>query len=65
MALIAILFFTYKSIFSTETFALVDESRSAEIFGNLVANIEQRNPERALGWITHQYEQLVTACSAP
>ena len=65
VALIAILFFAYKSIFNTETFALVDESRSAEIFGNLVNNIEQSNPERALGWITHQYEQLVTVCSAP
>ena len=65
VALIAILFFAYKSIFNTETFALVDESRSAEIFGNLVTNIEQSNPERALGWITHQYEQLVTVCSAP
>ena len=65
VALIAILFFAYKSIFNTETFAVVDESRSSEIFGNLVINIEQRNPERALGWITHQYEQLVTACSSP
>ena len=65
VALIAILFFAYKSIFNTETFALLDESRSAEIFGNLVTNIEQRNPERALGWITHQYEQLITACSSP
>jgi len=63
VALIAILFFAYKSVFNSETFALVDQSRSAEIFGNLVANIEQRNPERALGWITEQYEQLVTACS--
>ena len=65
VALIAILFFAYKSIFNTETFVLVDESRSAKIFGNLVTSIEQRNPERVLGWITHQYEQLVTACSVP
>ena len=63
VTLIAIMFFAYKSIFSTETFYMVDESRSSAIFGNVVANIEGRNPERALGWITEQYEQLVNVCN--
>ena len=62
VALIAVIFFAYKSVFSAETFAIVEESHSAAIFGNLVINIEERNPERALGWITEQYEQLVKAC---
>ena len=63
VALIAIMFFAYKSIFSTETFYMVDNSRSAVIFGNVVTNIEGRNPERALAWITEQYEQLVNVCN--
>jgi len=62
IALIAIMFFAYKSILSSDSFALVDESRSAVIFGNVVTNIEERNPERALGWITNQYENLVAVC---
>ncbi|MAI58949.1 MAG: colicin V production CvpA [Rhodobacteraceae bacterium] len=63
VALIAIMFFAYKSIFSAETFPTIDKSRSAVIFGNVVTNIEGRNPERALGWITEQYEQLVNVCN--
>ena len=63
VALIAIMFFAYESIFSTETFYVVDNSRSAVIFGNVVTNIEGRNPERALAWITEQYEQLVNVCN--
>ena len=62
VALIAIMFFAYKSVFNNEAFHLIDESRSAIIFGNVAANIEDRNPERVLGWITKQYEQLVTGC---
>ena len=33
IALIAIMFFAYKSILSSDSFALIDESRSAAIFG--------------------------------
>ncbi len=62
IAVIAVMFFAYKSILSSDSFALVDESRSAIIFGNVVTNIEKRNPERALGWITTKYENLVSAC---
>ncbi len=62
IAVIGVMFFAYKSIFSSDSFALVDESRSAIIFGNVVTNIEKRNPERALGWITTKYENLVSAC---
>mgnify|MGYP000195884255 CR=1 FL=1 len=49
LAVIAIMFFTYKSALSTNSFNLVDVSRSAFIFGNVVTNIEERNPERILG----------------
>ena len=59
---IAITFFAYKSILNSNSFALVDESRSAVIFGNVVTNIEERNPERLLGWITTKYEELVAVC---
>ena len=62
IAVIAIMFFAYKSILSSNSFALVDESRSAVIFGNVVTNIEERNPERLLGWITTKYEMLVAVC---
>ena len=65
LALVAIAFFAYQSVLSTETFAVVDQSQSARIFfSDIAQNIEERRPERALGWITTQYEQLVAVCEA-
>ena len=64
LALVAIAFFAYQSVLSTETFALVDDSQSARIFSDIAQDIQERRPERALGWITTQYEQLVAVCEA-
>lgn len=60
--LIAIAFFVYKTVITEQTFTMVDESRSAQVFAQLTDTIEQRNPEQALGWITQQYENLVGSC---
>jgi membrane protein required for colicin V production len=35
------------------------------VFSRLTGQIEEQNPEQALGWITTQYEQLVGDCGAP
>ena len=64
LSLVAISFFAYQSVLSTETFAVVDQSQSARIFSDIAQIIEERRPERALGWITSQYEQLVAVCEA-
>lgn len=63
--LIAVAFFVYDTIFATQQFAMIDGSRSAEVFAQLTGQIEQQNPEQALGWITEQYQQLVGNCGAP
>jgi len=60
--LVAIAFFVYDAIITTQSFEMVDQSRSAQVFSRLADQIQNRNPERALGWITQQYEQLVGAC---
>ena len=62
VALIAIMFFAYSSILGTEPFEVVENSESSRLFSNVVTNIEQRNPERLLGWITKQYEELIAVC---
>jgi len=62
IALIAIGFFAYNTVLSAESFAMIDKSRSAQVFGDMATSIEERNPERALGWVTLQYEQLVSVC---
>lgn len=63
--LVAVAFFVYQTIFATQNFVMVDESRSAEVFAQLTGRIEEQNPEQALGWITEQYQQLVGNCGAP
>ncbi|WP_019954914.1 CvpA family protein [Yoonia vestfoldensis] len=63
--LIAVAFFVYDTIFATQQFAMIDDSRSAGVFAQLTARIEAQNPEQALGWITSQYQDLVGNCGAP
>lgn len=60
--LVAIAFFVYKTVITGQQYTIVDESRSAVVFGRFTGQIEDRDPEAALGWITRQYEALVGAC---
>ncbi|MCF6430050.1 CvpA family protein [Leisingera sp. MMG026] len=60
--LVAIAFFLYNVVMTGQSFTIVDESRSAEVFERLIGKIEERNPEQALGWVTEQYEALIGSC---
>lgn len=60
--LVALAFFVYDTIITGQEFTIVDESRSAAVFGRFTSQIEEQNPEQALGWITQQYENLVGSC---
>lgn len=63
--LVAIAFFVYETAITSQDIEVVDNSRSAKVFGRLTGSISERDPEQALGWITQQYEQLVSSCDAP
>lgn len=60
--LVAIAFFLYNVVMTGQSFAMVDDSRSAVVFERLIGKIEDRNPEEALGWVTSQYESLMGHC---
>ncbi|SEQ40943.1 CvpA family protein [Thalassovita taeanensis] len=60
--LVAIAFFVYETVVTSQDITMVDDSRSAKVFGRMTGKIEDRDPEQALGWITQQYEQLVGVC---
>jgi len=62
--LVAIAFFVYDTVMTGQSFTMVDESRSAQVFARMTGQIEEQNPEEALGWITQQYENLVGNCKA-
>jgi len=61
--LIAVAFFVYETVITSQDIQMIDDSRSARVFGRMTSKIEDGNPEQALGWITQQYEQLVGTCS--
>lgn len=63
--LVAVAFFVYQTVLSTQEIAMVKDSRSAAVFAQLTGQIEDRDPEATLSWITTQYEQLVGDCAAP
>jgi membrane protein required for colicin V production len=62
LLLVAIAFFVYDTIMTGQEFTIVDESRSAAVFGRFTGDIQEQEPEQALGWITQQYENLVGSC---
>ena len=55
-------FFVYDMVITTQDIAMVDQSRSAAVFSRFTDNIQDQNPEEALGWITRQYETLIGTC---
>ncbi|WP_293573143.1 CvpA family protein [Phaeobacter sp.] len=61
--LVAISFFLYNVVMTGQSFTIVDDSRSAVVFERMIGKIEERNPEDALGWVTSQYETLISACN--
>jgi membrane protein required for colicin V production len=60
--LVAIAFFVYETVVTSQDIQMIDDSRSHRVFGRMTGKIEEGNPEQALGWITKQYEQLVDSC---
>lgn len=60
--LVAIGFFVYNTVVTGDSYSVVDESRSAAIFSQVSGQIEEADPEQALGWITGKYEELVSDC---
>lgn len=63
--LVAVAFFVYQTVLSTQQIDMIEDSRSAKVFGKMTGQIGERDPEAALGWITTQYEQLVGQCGTP
>lgn len=61
--LVAVAFFVYNTILASQDLAVVDDSRSAKVFNTLTGNIEQQNPEAALGWFNQRYAERLAVCA--
>ncbi len=60
--LVAIAFFVYDTVITGQEYTIVDESRSAAVFGQFSGRIEEQNPEQAMGWMRTQFNGLLDAC---
>jgi len=60
--LVAIAFFVYETVVTGQNIAMVDDSRSAQVFARITGRVEDGDPQEALGWITSKYEDLVGTC---
>ncbi|QQA44116.1 CvpA family protein [Pelagovum pacificum] len=65
LLLVAVCFFLYDTVLSAQDIAMIDDSRAARVFGQFTGELEEQDPEAALGWVTTQYEQLVGECGTP
>lgn len=63
--LVAVAFFVYQTVLSAQDIPMIEDSRSATVFARMTGQIEDRDPEATLSWLTTQYEQLVGACGTP
>ncbi len=63
--LVAIAYFVYQTVVTSQSIQIIDDSRSARVFSQLTDKVQDGNPEQALGWVTRKYEELIGSCDAP
>jgi membrane protein required for colicin V production len=63
--LVAVAFLVYQRTMGTEAIPMVAQSRSASVFAQFEAQINQQIPSDAPNWVVAKYEHLVGDCGAP
>jgi membrane protein required for colicin V production len=61
--LIAIAFIVYDRVLSDQRIAMIDDSRTALVFANFQAQIDENIPSDAPGWIVARYNDLTNVCA--
>jgi membrane protein required for colicin V production len=61
--LIAIAFIVYDRVLSDQAIPMIDESRTALVFSNFQAEIDENIPSDAPGWIVDRYNDLTNVCA--
>ncbi|WP_265500690.1 CvpA family protein [Paracoccus beibuensis] len=62
--LVAIAFIVYDRVMTSQQVAMVENSRSAQVFERMRVQMDEQIPADAPGWIVSRYEQMVRACTA-
>ncbi len=61
--LVAIALIVYEQVMVNDAIAMVEDSRSAQVFGSFADSLENQIPEDATGWVVARYEELVGDCA--
>lgn len=61
--IVAIAFIVYERVMTSQQVAMVDNSRSAQVFARLSGEMDAQIPDDAPGWIVRRYEELVRSCT--
>lgn len=61
--LVVIAFIVYDRVMASQPVAVVDNSRSAQVFERMRGQMDQQIPQDAPGWVVSRYEQLVRSCA--
>ncbi len=61
--LVAVAFIVYERVMTTQPVAMVDASRSAQVFKRMTSQMGEQIPQDAPGWIVSRYEQMVRSCA--
>ncbi len=64
IVLVAVAFFIYFTVMTNKDIVALETSRSAAVFERYGDDVQDQNPEAALGWVRTQYDQLVDGCDA-
>ncbi|AWX94162.1 CvpA family protein [Paracoccus mutanolyticus] len=61
--LVAVAFIVYDRVMATQPVAMVENSRSAQVFAAMRGQMDSQIPQDAPGWVVSRYEQLVHGCA--
>lgn len=61
--LVAVALIAYERAVAPGTVQMIDDSRSAAVFGQVTDALVASVPEDAPGWIVQRYEELVAVCT--
>lgn len=61
--LVVIALIIYDRVIVSDPIPMVDDSRTAAIFAQMSASIDEAIPEDAPGWVAARYDELINQCS--
>lgn len=62
VVLVAVAFVVYERALVDQAVPMVDDSRSAEVFGRIEQSLNEQLPQDAPGWIVARYDDLMSVC---